>query len=99
MTCMTHALKSVNSEILSTLANLSSSELKKLRNKQRRAERRAEANKEEEKKREHQNQQRNKDKNEDLENRPSEVEPFSPQKLARVIISVTSTISLKIGAQ
>ncbi|KAM7540214.1 hypothetical protein Aperf_G00000030325 [Anoplocephala perfoliata] len=63
-------------------ANLSSSELKKLRNKQRRAERRAQANRDEEKKREYQNQQR-KDKNEDPENRPPEVEQLQPQKLAR----------------
>ncbi|VDO03162.1 unnamed protein product [Rodentolepis nana] len=64
------------------LANLSSSELKKLRNKQRKAQLRAEANKEEQKKREHQNHQR-KDKNEDPENRPPEIEQLQPQKLAR----------------
>ncbi|KAL5112550.1 N-alpha-acetyltransferase 15 NatA auxiliary subunit [Taenia crassiceps] len=64
-------------------ANLSSSEMKKLRNKQRRAERRAEAIKEDEKKKEHQNLQRNKERNEDPENRPPEVEQLSPQKLAR----------------
>ncbi|CDS40581.1 n alpha acetyltransferase 15 NatA auxiliary [Echinococcus multilocularis] len=64
-------------------ANISSSEMKKLRNKQRRAERRAEAIKEDEKKKEHPNQQRNKDRNEDPENRPPEVEQLSPQKLAR----------------
>ena len=74
-------------------ANLTSSELKKLRNKQRRAERRAEASKEEEKKREHQNHQRNKEKNEDPENRPPEVEQLSAQKLARVITRAYSTIS------
>ncbi|KAL5960858.1 N-alpha-acetyltransferase 15 NatA auxiliary subunit [Taenia solium] len=64
-------------------ANLSSSEMKKLRNKQRRAERRAEAVKEDEKRKEHQNLQRNKDRNDDPENRPPEVEQLSPQKLAR----------------
>nr|CDS34462.2 n alpha acetyltransferase 15 NatA auxiliary [Hymenolepis microstoma] len=63
-------------------SNLSSSELKKLRNKQRKAQLRAEANKEEQKKREHQNHQR-KDKNEDPENRPPEVEILQPRKLAR----------------
>ncbi|VDM34120.1 unnamed protein product [Hydatigera taeniaeformis] len=64
-------------------ANPSSSEMKKLRNKQRRAERRAEVSKEDERKREHQNHQRNRDRNEDPENRPPEVEQLSPQKLAR----------------
>ncbi|KAM3181665.1 hypothetical protein ACTXT7_013925 [Hymenolepis weldensis] len=63
-------------------SNLSSSELKKLRNKQRKAQLRAEASKEDQKKREHQNHQR-KDKNEDPENRPPEVEQLQPQKLAR----------------
>ncbi len=69
------------------LANLSSSELKKLRNKQRRAERRAEAHKEEDKKKE-QAQQKH-DKNEDPENRPPEVEDV-PSKLARVSTSTYS---------